>query len=73
MEFLKVTQRLIDADTKNGFKFISIYWTLGTYDAIAVYEAPSEKAAMKAAIIRADLMDVETLVAVPREEVKNLV
>jgi hypothetical protein len=38
-----------------------------------VYEAPSEKAAMKAAIVRADLMDLETLVAVPREEVKNLV
>jgi len=32
---------------------------------------PQKKAAMEAAIIRADLMDVETRMAVPREEVKN--
>lgn len=73
MAFLKETQKLIDADTKEGFKFHGIYWTLGKFDAVAVYEAPSEKIAMKAAIVRADLMDIETLVAVPREEVKYLV
>jgi uncharacterized protein with GYD domain len=73
MEFLKETQKLIDADTKEGFKFHGIYWTLGKFDAVAVYEAPSEKVAMKAAIVRADLMDIETLVAIPPEEVKYLV
>jgi uncharacterized protein with GYD domain len=73
MEFLKETQKLIDANTQEGFKFHGIYWTLGKYDAVAVYEAPSEQAAMRAAIVRAELMDIETLVAVPRDEVKNLV
>jgi hypothetical protein len=40
---------------------------------LALYEAPNEKAAMKAAMVRADLMNTETLVAVPREEAKKLV
>ena len=40
---------------------------------MAVYEAPDEKEAMKAAMKRVELMDVETYVAIPREEVKKLV
>jgi uncharacterized protein with GYD domain len=72
-EFIAETERLVEADTKQGFKFHGIYWTLGTYDAVALYEAPNEKAAMKAAMVRADLMNTETLVAVPREEAKKIV
>ena len=71
--FMIETQKLIDADTKNGFRFHGIYWTLGKYDAVTLYEAPSEKDAMKAAMERVELMDVETFVAIPREEVKRLV
>lgn len=71
--FMMETQKLIDADTQKGFKFHGIYWTLGKYDAVTVYEAPSEKEAIKAAMKRVDLMDVETFVAIPREEVKKLV
>jgi uncharacterized protein with GYD domain len=71
--FIAETQKRIEADTKEGTKFLGIYWTLGKYDAVALYEAPNEKAAMKMAIKRADLMNVETLVAIPREEIKNLV
>ncbi|MDD1691732.1 MAG: GYD domain-containing protein [Methanoregula sp.] len=71
--FMVETQKLIDADTKKGFKFHGIYWMLGKYDAVALYEAPSEKDAMKAAMERVELMDLETFVAIPREEVKKLV
>jgi len=71
--FMIETQKLIDADTQKGFRFHAIYWTLGKYDAVAVYEAPDEKEAMKAAMKRVELMDVETYVAIPRDEVKKLV
>jgi len=67
------TQKLIDADTKAGAKFLSVYWTLGRYDGFALFEAPNEKVAMKMAMSRSEIMDTETLVAVPRDEVKNLV
>ena len=71
--FVAENQKRLEADTKEGIKFLHIYWTLGRYDAVALYEAPSEKTAMKMAMSRADLMNSETLVAIPREEVKKLV
>jgi len=47
---------------------VGIYWTLGRYDTVVLFEAPNEKVAMKMALKRADRMDIETLVAVPAEE-----
>jgi uncharacterized protein with GYD domain len=58
---------------KKGSNLLASTGTPGKYDAVAVYEAPRKKAAMKAAIAPADLMERETLVAVLREEGKNLV
>ena len=66
-------QGIMAVDAKEGIKFHGIYWTLGRYDAVAVFEASSEQAAMKMALRRADLMDTETLVAVPLAEVQKLV
>lgn len=63
----------VDADTKEGIQWHGIYWTLGRYDAVAVFEAPSEKIAMKMAIRRGDNMNIETMVAVPVEEARKLV
>jgi len=63
----------VEADTKEGVTWLGIYWTLGRYDAVALYEAPSEQAAMKMAIRRAENMNIETLVAVPVEEARKLV
>ena len=63
----------IEADTKEGIKWLGIYWTLGRYDAVALFEAPSEQVAMKMAIRRAENMAIETLVAVPVEEARRLV
>jgi uncharacterized protein with GYD domain len=58
---------------KEGMKMIAIYWTLGRYDAVAIMEAPDEKAAMKMSVRRGDCMAIETMVAIPAEEARKLV
>ena len=58
----------IEADTKGQVRYLGIYWTLGRYDTVVLFEAPNEKVAMNMALKRADRMDIETLVAVPAEE-----
>ncbi len=56
---------------KQGINF-RVYWTLGRYDAVAIVEAPTEKDAMQALLRFLELVDTETLVAVPREEAIKL-
>ena len=56
---------------KQGIK-IDSYWTFGRYDAINIIEAPSEKEAMKVLLQFQDLVESETLTAVPREEAIKL-
>ena len=63
----------IETEISEGIKVHGIYWTLGKYDAVAIFEAPDEKTAMKMSIRRAEDMNMETLVAVPIEEAKKLV
>jgi len=58
----------IEADIKGQGRYLGIYWTLGRYDTVVLFEAPNEKVAMNMALQRADRMDIETLVAVPAEE-----
>jgi len=58
----------IEADTKGKVRYVGIYWTLGRYDSVVLFEAPNEKVAMKMAFTRADRMERETLVAVPAEK-----
>jgi len=61
------------AELKNkGINMLSGYWTLGRYDGVMIFEAPSEKDAMKFAIDFAEDATVETMVAVPREEAIKL-
>ena len=50
-----------------------IYWTLGRYDAVSIIEAPTEKDAMRQLLPFVDIVDSETMVAVPREEAIKLV
>jgi len=57
---------------KQGIK-IRAYWTLGRYDSVAIIEAPTEKDAMKILLGWQDVVDTETMVAVPREEAIKLV
>ena len=63
----------IEADERAGVRTLSIYWTLGPYDAIVTIEAPDEKAAMKTALARGDWADAMTLVAIPATEARKLV
>ncbi len=59
--------RDIGTDTKGEIKVQGIWWTLGRYDTIVMFEAPDEKEAMRMVLIRADRMDIEMLVAVPAD------
>jgi uncharacterized protein with GYD domain len=56
---------------KQGIK-MRVYWTLGRYDGVTIIEAPTEKDAMKALFLFQDVVETETLVAVPREEALKL-
>lgn len=58
----------IEEDTKGQVRYLGIYWTLGRYDTVVLFEAPNEKVAMNMVLKRADRMDIETLVAVPADE-----
>ncbi len=64
-----VTRNLkdIEDDMKGQVRYLGIYWTLGRYDTVVLFEAPDEKVAMNLALKRADRMDIETLVAVPAD------
>ena len=65
--------KVIERSLKEGVKFLNIYYTLGRYDIVVIFEAPNEKTAMKMAMAVGDIESTETLVAVPREEAIKLV
>jgi uncharacterized protein with GYD domain len=66
----QATKRMEDLE-KQGIKMQN-YWTLGRYDGVTVIEAPTEKDAMKALLRFQDVVETETMVAVPREEAIKL-
>ncbi len=53
-------------------KNIGLYWTIGRYDAVRIFEAPDEKAAMKVLTLAPEHVHTETLLALPRDEVDKL-
>ena len=65
------TKRMRELDKQN-IK-MKVYWTLGRYDAVTIIEAPNEKDAMKTLLIFQDIVNTETMVAVPREEAIKLI
>ena len=67
------TAEMIEDWKKKGVNMLNWYWTLGRYDAVAVFEAESEKEAMKMAIDISEWVATETLVAIPREEAVKLI
>ena len=66
----RFTQTLGELE-KQGIK-IRTYWTLGRYNGFSIIEAPSEKDVMKMLLPWVDVVDIETMVAVPREEAIKL-
>ena len=55
-----------------GIKIHQVLQTLGQYDVVIVYEAPNEKVALMTAMNFADKATTETLVAIPQQEVKEM-
>ena len=55
-----------------GVKIIGTYWTLGRFDSVWIYEAPSEKEAIKLGISVGEVAQTQTLVAVSRNEALKL-
>lgn len=57
-----------------GGKLIEAYYCLGEYDVVAIWEFPSNEAAMKAAILNASLghIQIKTMPAVKRDEWKKI-
>jgi uncharacterized protein with GYD domain len=72
-EFLAESSKLVQKAVAEGLKILGMYWLLGRYDAVLIWEAPDEKMLMKASIRWGDYVSLETLVAVPREEAVKLV
>jgi uncharacterized protein with GYD domain len=64
--------KLVEDYKKKGIKVLNWYWTLGRYDAVFIFEAASEKEAMKTATDISEWVTTETLVAIPRQEAVNL-
>lgn len=64
----------IMADWKaKGINILNWYWTLGRFDTVVVFEAESEKEAMKLSIEISEWVTTETLVAIPRQEAIELI
>lgn len=70
-EVVKNFTKTVKELEKQGIK-MRIYWTLGRYDAVSIVEAPNEKDVMKILLPMQDIIDSETMVAVPREEAIKL-
>ncbi|MCW4053692.1 MAG: GYD domain-containing protein [Candidatus Bathyarchaeota archaeon] len=66
------TAKMIADWKAQGINMLNWYWTLGSYDRVVVFEADSEKEAMKMAIGISQWVTSETLVAIPREEAIKL-
>jgi uncharacterized protein with GYD domain len=64
--------KILEELKKKGIKILGFYWTLGRYDDVIIFEAPSEKDAMKLGIAIKEYVSSETLVAIPREEALKL-
>ena len=65
--------KLVEEFKKKGIKVLNWYWTLGRYDTVFIFEAASEKEALKMSIDIAEWVASETLVAIPRQEAVNLI
>ena len=67
----KATKLLEDA-RKRGIKILGLYWTLGRYDTVLIFEALNEKEAMRFRLEAAGIVATETMVAIPKDEAAKL-
>ena len=64
--------KIMEEFRKKGIKVLSWYWTLGRYDTVFIFEAATERDAMKISVDISEWVATETLVAIPRQEAVNL-
>jgi uncharacterized protein with GYD domain len=64
--------QVVEEFKKKGIKVLNWYWTLGRYDVVFIFEAASEKDALKTAMDISKWVTTETLVAIPRQEAVNM-
>jgi uncharacterized protein with GYD domain len=55
-----------------GVKIHNVFWTLGQYDFVIIYEAPSEKEAVQMGVAWVKFCETQTMVAVPQDEAQKL-
>ena len=72
-EAIAEASNVIEKASEEGVKFLNIYYTLGRYDIVAIFDAPNEKIAMRMLMRLGDIEATETLVAIPREEARKLI
>ncbi len=72
-ESVNQATKVLDMLKSRGLKIISLYWTLGRYDYVLIFEAENAEEAMKTSLANAEFMSTETLTAIPREEAVTLV
>jgi len=66
------TIKMVEEFKKRGINVLNWYWTLGRYDTVFIFEAASEKEALKLSTDIAEWVTTETLVAIPRQEAIKL-
>jgi len=66
------TAKIMSDWKAKGINVLSWYWTLGRFDTVVVFEAASEKEAMKLSIDISEWVTTETLVAIPRKDAIDL-
>ena len=66
------TTNMMEEFKKKGIKVLNWYWTLGRYDTVFIFEAATEKDAMKLSVDISEWVATETLVAMQRQEAVNL-
>ena len=69
--FMEATEKALKSPPPE-LNIHNVFWTLGQYDFVIIYEAPSEKAAIKMGTEWMEFCDTQTLVAVPNEEAKQM-
>ena len=82
ISLVKFRRRLAKEDTEKTdenikanpqVKVISMDWVLGRYDGVLVAEAPNEEAWLKFVEPMSAYLTTETLLAIPREKVLNVI
>jgi uncharacterized protein with GYD domain len=66
------TTKMMEEFKKKRINVLNWYWTLGRYDTVFIFEAASEKEALKMSVDISEWVATETLVAIPRQDAVNL-